>query len=98
MKLALIVYEDDAIKQIGSCKVYKAKISNTNLGPRTMTWNNTNKLLGKSGFYGLKTGITCNAGGCLVTYYKNVKNQNFVCVVLGSHGQEKRFSETQILI
>ena len=30
-----------------------------------ITWENTNKLLNKTGWYGIKTGITDSAGPCL---------------------------------
>lgn len=39
-----------------------------------MTWENTNKMLKKKEWFGLKTGITDQAGPCLasaVTYYDN---------------------------
>jgi len=35
-----------------------------------ITWKNTNKLLKRNGFLGLKTGITCAAGPCLATWFK----------------------------
>ena len=32
-------------------------------------WSNTNKLLGKNNIFGVKTGITSKAGGCLSTSF-----------------------------
>ena len=50
-------------------------------------WKNTNKLLDIPGYYGLKTGITSNAGGCLAScfeYKYNYKTINYLVIVLGS--------------
>jgi hypothetical protein len=52
-----------------NCKEYTSK-SITKLGvSRPYIWKNTNKLLEK-GFYGIKTGITDNAGPCLAAALK----------------------------
>ena len=48
-----------------SCEVSRAKSNNK----RMAEWINTNKLLRRSGFIGLKTGITVTAGPCLASAY-----------------------------
>ena len=56
---------------------------------RTVCWKNTNELLG-SNFYGIKTGITKNAGPCLCAFYS--KNcQQVIVVVLGASSKEQRW-------
>ena len=56
------------IKYRGTFKTFKdKKIQN-----KYIVWANTNKLLevNKNYVFGIKTGITPKAGGCLVTYFK----------------------------
>ena len=61
-----------------------------------LVWKNTNKLLDRKGYKGIKTGITSAAGGCLATYYHN-KGANFITVVLGSRDQHARFLDTEAI-
>ncbi|KRX05169.1 Beta-lactamase/transpeptidase-like protein [Pseudocohnilembus persalinus] len=67
-----------------------------------MTWENTNKMLKKEEWFGLKTGITDQAGPCLasaVTYYDNFCqiNRNYVIIICKSKSMEARWMETEIL-
>lgn len=62
-----------------------------------ITWKNTNKLLKRNGFLGLKTGITCAAGPCLATWFKQEK-VNLVVILLSSRSLEERWSETEGLV
>jgi D-alanyl-D-alanine carboxypeptidase (penicillin-binding protein 5/6) len=59
-----------------------------------LVWKNTNKLLDKRGYKGIKTGITHKAGGCLATYFSG-KGVNLITVVLGSRDQHMRFTDTE---
>jgi D-alanyl-D-alanine carboxypeptidase (penicillin-binding protein 5/6) len=59
-----------------------------------LTWRNTNKLLDRRGYRGIKTGITNAAGGCLATAFQH-KGLNLVTVVLGSKDQHSRFTDTE---
>lgn len=61
-----------------------------------LVWKNTNKLLDRKGYKGIKTGITNAAGGCLATYYHN-KGTNFLTVVLGARDQHSRFLDTEAI-
>ena len=45
------------------------------------------------GFYGVKTGITGNAGGCLSSGVK-IKDKDYIIIVLGSISLEHRFKDT----
>jgi D-alanyl-D-alanine carboxypeptidase len=57
-------------KKIVSCKHYQTEVKNdTTKTNRTVIWENTNKLLRRDGFMGLKTGITVTAGPCLASAY-----------------------------
>jgi D-alanyl-D-alanine carboxypeptidase len=79
----------------------------------TYTWLNTNILLRRANCYGLKTGLTPNAGACLVVLFdlmrldhkrphssvrRNDLEGYILVTLLGSKDQSKRFSEAEKLI
>lgn len=97
--------------EVVNCKEYSTKTI-TKLGAsRVYCWKNTNKLLEK-GFYGIKTGITENAGPCLAAAYKkeletgeiivinNLKifKYDFIIVILNCASMDYRWEECQKLI
>ncbi len=47
---------------------------------------------------GGKTGFTYEAGGCLLTVFKNEKNHIFINIVLGAKSNEERIKEMQKII
>jgi len=47
----------------------------------------------KEGFYGVKTGITNNAGPCLASAV-TVKAKDYIIIVLGSPSLQHRFKDT----
>lgn len=62
--------------------------------PRLYTWENTNKLLWKNGYNGLKTGITQTAGPCLAASFKNdITEEFYIIVVLNSRSMDHRWNE-----
>ena len=63
---------------------------------RIIEFNNTNKLL-KSGFKGIKTGITKSAGACLSAIWENDKSCINI-IVLNSETIEDRFIDTEKLL
>jgi serine-type D-Ala-D-Ala carboxypeptidase (penicillin-binding protein 5/6) len=66
---------------------------------RTIALENTNKLLGRDGVDGGKTGHTPDAAGCLVvTAVRRTDGRRLMVVVLGSPGKEKRFEDTASLL
>ncbi|CAD8075499.1 unnamed protein product [Paramecium primaurelia] len=60
-------------------------------------WKNTNKLLKKEGWEGIKTGITSNAGPCFSGYYKT-DDFDAIVIVLQSSNMLQRFKDAEILI
>ena len=56
-------------------------------------WTNTNTLLIKDSFWGVKTGITQLAGGCLQTGF-NIQSKKYLAIVLGCTTKENRFNDT----
>lgn len=62
--------------------------------PRQYFWENTNKLLWRAGYTGLKTGITTTAGPCLAASYKcEATEENYVIVLLNSRSMDHRWNE-----
>lgn len=62
-----------------------------------MSWENTNKLLRREGFIGIKTGITVTAGPCLASAYK-FKNSTYIVILAKCNKSSRRFKETRKLL
>src|SRR5207245_3634539 len=63
---------------------------------RTVTWTNTNQLLGVEGYDGVKTGTTTAAGSCLVASGRRGSDQ-LIVVVLGSTSNDGRYVDSRNL-
>lgn len=64
-----------------------------------VVWENTQKLLRRPNFTGVKTGITTTAGPCLVTSYESPSSsETFVIVILQTSKLSRRFKETRYLL
>ena len=75
-QLCLYALKNDLFCRVVNTKKWQAEVTyQTKYSQmkfkRNMTWDNTNILLNKDGYKGIKTGITTNAGGCLTTFYKS---------------------------
>jgi D-alanyl-D-alanine carboxypeptidase len=57
---------------------------------RPVEWHNTNKLLRRDGFLGIKTGITVTAGPCLASAYQ-FRDKIYICVILRASKVSRRF-------
>ncbi len=64
---------------------------------RTITWKNTNRLLGDAACDGVKTGTTNAAGACLVASVHEGTN-HFIIVILGSSGGDGRYEDARKLL
>ena len=69
----------------------------------TMNWENTNKLLGRPGWYGVKTGITDAAGPCLASSFRSVNPKtaqvkNYIIVLLNCKSMDIRWQECEQII
>ncbi|KAL4500476.1 hypothetical protein ABPG72_003427 [Tetrahymena utriculariae] len=97
--LSYYLIHDPLIKQIMGQQIYNANIMNEELQLKNppLTWKNTNKMLKKTGFLGLKTGITPSAGPCLASWY-NHENINLIIILLGAKSLEERWAETVQLL
>lgn len=94
-KLAVLAMKDPLFREIVSTPVYTGIIER-NGREIELVWRNTNRLLDRRGYLGIKTGITNTAGGCLCSAYQN-KGINVVTVVFGSRDHNTRFSDTEAI-
>lgn len=76
---------------IVNAKTYTCTIQNKRRPTRTITWENTNKLL-HQGFDGVKTGITDAAGPCLCASVRKGA-QRIIITVLSARSMEERWVE-----
>jgi D-alanyl-D-alanine carboxypeptidase len=60
--------KNELFRTVVGCRVYKTTAKSGSCS-RPVEWENTNKLLRREGFIGLKTGITVTAGPCLAAAY-----------------------------
>lgn len=77
----------------GILSVYK----NKDVTKSKIYWVNTNKLLGKNGCKGIKTGFTQKAGGCLSSLFE-VGEEELLVIVLGCKSSNDRFNDTLKLV
>lgn len=76
-------------RRVVACGSYKIAVK-SDRGTRLVEWHNTNKLLRREGFVGLKTGITVTAGPCLAAAY-NFRDKTFISIVLRAPKVSSRF-------
>lgn len=86
----------DLFRKIVSCKIFRMTVRNGGM-TREVEWQNTNKLLRREGFIGLKTGITVTAGPCLAAAY-NFRDKTYISIILRAPKISARFKETRLLI
>lgn len=63
---------------------------------RRLVWSNSNQLLDRQGYVGIKTGTTDAAGACLVSLGRHQGFETLV-VTLGSSGSSARYSDSRNL-
>ena len=84
-------------REIVKKKKYSGWIK-SNLGQkREVVWENTNKLLRRNNFIGVKTGVTVTAGPCLATCYE-AGDKIFIIVLLRTNKLSRRFKETRWIL
>ena len=88
-KLCCICMKNQLFRTIVNCKFYKKMVKNKKI-TREVVWENTNKLLRREGFVGIKTGITVTAGPCLATAY-NFRDKTYISIVLRAPKVSGRF-------
>jgi D-alanyl-D-alanine carboxypeptidase len=76
-------------REVVRCKEYRCWTENEGV-KREVIWENTNKLLRRPGFEGVKTGVTATAGPCLASLYK-ANGRQFIIVLLRTSKLSRRF-------
>lgn len=96
-KMAAFVLKNQLLTEIVNTKVYNASVFNNNTNTsRMISWFNTNKLLWKGGFFGVKTGTTPNAGACLIVAYRMGETE-IIVTLLACSSTKHRWEEAKIL-
>ncbi len=79
------------------CKVVSTQLYKTTISKmfdpsckREVVWQNTNKLLRRKGFVGVKTGVTVTAGPCLASCYE-INHKKYIVVLLRTNKLSRRF-------
>ncbi len=96
-KLTREVLKWDIVKEIVNRKEYYCEIEEGDGSTRISHWENTNKLLGRKGWYGVKTGITTAAGPSLSAHYEH-EDDNYIIILLHSSSMDIRWTEAIKLV
>lgn len=94
--LASKLLESPLLRDIVSARQFRCETQSVEGYRRTLTWKNTNELLGIEGYVGIKTGTTDAAGACLVSCSVRDK-QELIVVTLGSSGSAARYADSRNL-
>lgn len=94
-RLSVEAMKHPMVQEIVSTTSYNALIERNNRDCE-LVWVNTNKLLEKRGYKGVKTGVTKSAGGCLSTNFSS-KGLNLVTIVLGCRDTKARFTDSDAI-
>jgi len=89
--------QNERFRKVVGTKAYECQVRKPDGSTRTAAWENTNKLLGRFGVDGVKTGTTNQAGYCLVSN-AHLDGASYLFVILGAVRDEARFSDTAALI
>ena len=97
-KLASIASKEELIRTIVKKKFHQCLVFNDQGEGKAIEWINTNKLLKQTEkFDGFKTGITANAGPCLIGSYNTEDGIRLIISILGSKSPEARWIELPAL-
>ncbi|CAD8062269.1 unnamed protein product [Paramecium primaurelia] len=77
-------------------KIYFSEIEDKFGESKEIFWENTNKML-YQGFRGVKTGITKEAGPCVVEYFEDNQN-SYIIVLLNCRSVDQRWQDTMKLL
>ncbi len=79
-----------------STRRHQATLVREGKPPRTVVWENTNRLLATQGYDGVKTGTTTAAGACLVASGRR-GDDHLLLAVLGSASSDARYVDARNL-
>jgi D-alanyl-D-alanine carboxypeptidase (penicillin-binding protein 5/6) len=96
-KLTFQLLKWDMIREIVNKKEYRCEVEQEDQTIRNVCWENTNKLLGRKGWQGVKTGVTSAAGPSLSAYYEDEKDA-YIIILLSSATMDIRWLEAMKLV
>ena len=79
----------EIFREVVKCKQFRCWTENEGV-KREVVWDNTNKLLRRPGFAGVKTGVTVAAGPCLASLF-SLKGREFIVILLRTNKLSRRF-------
>jgi D-alanyl-D-alanine carboxypeptidase (penicillin-binding protein 5/6) len=94
--LTATVMKSERLRAYVQTRSHKCDVTAADGTTRTVTWTNTNKLLGTDGFDGVKTGTTTPAGACLVASGHRGADK-LIVVILGATKGEDRYTDARAL-
>jgi D-alanyl-D-alanine carboxypeptidase len=90
-KLCSTCLEIPLFRQVVGTKIYKFKAYDPQHRKKVaFHWENTNKLLRRPGFIGIKTGITVTAGPCLASAYEFL-GKTYIVIIAKCNKPSRRF-------
>lgn len=95
-RLAQAALKIDTFRDVVDTRIYGCQVTGPGGYVRNVSWKNTNRLLGTTGYGGVKTGTTSRAGACLVSL-SDRDGQQTVLAVLGSAASEARYTDSRNL-
>ena len=91
-RLSYFALKSEVFREIVETKSHDCVFWDEHGSQKSLRWENTNKLLGRQSWRGVKTGITLKAGPCL-----SCADDKYIIVLLNSRSMEDRWDEAQIL-
>jgi D-alanyl-D-alanine carboxypeptidase (penicillin-binding protein 5/6) len=95
-KLAWHAMQDPVFRSCVRTRRHQCDVTDAQGMRRTVTWNNTNRLVDIEGYDGIKTGTTTAAGSCLVASGRHGTDHLYVAV-LGCTSNDSRYIDARNL-
>jgi D-alanyl-D-alanine carboxypeptidase (penicillin-binding protein 5/6) len=96
LRLAHAALQNERFRHYVSTRRYETEVTTPEGGRRPVAWTNTNRLLDITGYDGVKTGTTNQAGSCLVSSSRRGERHQLV-VVLGATSDDGRYVDSRNL-
>ena len=96
LRLARAALGSPVLAKRVSTREFLGQMTTPDGGTRPARWRNTNRLLGITGYDGMKTGTTSQAGACLVSSSRRGKDR-LLMVVLGATSSTGRYVDSRNL-
>jgi D-alanyl-D-alanine carboxypeptidase (penicillin-binding protein 5/6) len=94
--LARMVMRSQLLRKIVATTSYECEALGREGYVRKLRWKNSNELLNRKDYLGIKTGTTDSAGACLVSCSQR-EGREIIVVTLGASGSAARYADTRNL-